>query len=211
MNNALDAGETLAVAPGGIAEIFWGYPRPGCKPDDEYALIKARKGFVRMAMRHGLPLVPVYVFGNTKIYKRVQLPSAVEVCRFTRALRMCTQTRHAGPMRVPGTSGLVRKCPPTMQYSPTCTLISGNPPTQALSNMLHVSLVAFWGRLGSLVPFQVPLTYAIGNAIDTGRPNLNPTEAQVDALHALFCAELKRIFDDHKGGYGWGHKELVLV
>ena len=32
-----------------------------------------------MAMRHGLPLVPVYVFGNTKIYKRVQLPSAVEV------------------------------------------------------------------------------------------------------------------------------------
>mmetsp|Transcript_94107 Transcript_94107/g.269444 ORF Transcript_94107/g.269444 Transcript_94107/m.269444 type:complete len:113 (-) Transcript_94107:60-398(-) len=112
-----------------------------------------------MAMRHGLPLVPVYVFGNTKIYKRVQLPSAVE----------------------------------------------------ALSNMLHVSLVAFWGRLGSLVPFQVPLTYAIGNAIDTGRPNLNPTEAQVDALHALFCAELKRIFDDHKGGYGWGHKELVLV
>ena len=28
-------GETLAVAPGGIAEMFWGFPRPGCGPDEE--------------------------------------------------------------------------------------------------------------------------------------------------------------------------------
>lgn len=83
MNKALDAGETLAVAPGGIAEIFWGYPRPGCKPDDEYALIKvglrlterrtanhtatAVKGGCRPLPPHHLPTSPPHQHPNTAV------------------------------------------------------------------------------------------------------------------------------------------------
>ena len=37
------------------------------------------------------------------------------------------------------------------------------------------------------------------------------TVAEVDALHAAFCAALVDVFDRHKGAYGWGHKRLVLV
>ena len=82
---ALAAGASLAVAPGGIGEMYWGYPRPGCLPDEEYALLNGRKGFVRMALRHGIPLVPVYVFGNTKMFRRVELPPWVEA--FSRAVQ----------------------------------------------------------------------------------------------------------------------------
>ena len=52
VESVLRNGETLAVAPGGIAEMFLGYPRPGCGPDEEYALVRNRKGFVRLALKH---------------------------------------------------------------------------------------------------------------------------------------------------------------
>ena len=58
---------------------------------------------------------------------------------------------------------------------------------------------------------KVPLLYAVGNAIPPGPPNSTPTDAQVEALHELFCVELKRVFDVHKVEHGWGHKELRLV
>ncbi len=51
VNAALQSGETLAVAPGGINEMFWGVPRAGCLPDEEYALLLERKGFVRLALQ----------------------------------------------------------------------------------------------------------------------------------------------------------------
>jgi len=60
----------VGINTGGIAEMFWGYPRPDCSPDREYALLKGRRGFVRLAIKHGLQLVPVFVFGSSKIFKR---------------------------------------------------------------------------------------------------------------------------------------------
>jgi hypothetical protein len=64
--------------PGGIAEMFWGFPRPGCKPNEEYAFLSSRKGFVRMAMKHGVPVVPVYCFGNTHVMHKAKSPWILE-------------------------------------------------------------------------------------------------------------------------------------
>ncbi|KAG5187160.1 mono-or diacylglycerol acyltransferase type 2 [Tribonema minus] len=75
---ALDKGLSLSLAPGGIGEMFWGYPRPGCSPDSEYAMLKGRLGFIKRAMESGVAVVPVYVFGNSKTFKRVQLPQMFE-------------------------------------------------------------------------------------------------------------------------------------
>lgn len=69
--------------PGGIAEMFEGYPKPGTLPDEEYTLV--RKGFLRMAIRHGIPVVPIYCFGVTKMMKRLEVPMLDKLSRWLRA------------------------------------------------------------------------------------------------------------------------------
>lgn len=51
----------VACTPGGIAEMYLA----GGPADHIY--IKNRKGFVSVAVEEGIPIVPVYHFGNTQI------------------------------------------------------------------------------------------------------------------------------------------------
>lgn len=83
---ALAGGSRIGLAPGGIAEMFEGYPKQSAHPNEEYVILKQRKGFVRMAVKHGVPVVPVYCFGATKMFKRLQLPEVVE--RISKLLRI---------------------------------------------------------------------------------------------------------------------------
>jgi 2-acylglycerol O-acyltransferase 2 len=76
VDQALSEGSRIGLAPGGIAEMFEGYPKYLTHPDDEYTII--RKGIFRMAIQHGVPIIPVYCFGSTKLLKRLQLPAIVE-------------------------------------------------------------------------------------------------------------------------------------
>jgi 1-acyl-sn-glycerol-3-phosphate acyltransferase len=64
--------------------MFEGYPKPSTHPDEEYVILQPRKGFVRMAIKHGVPLVPVYCFGATKMFKRLQLPALEYVSKLLR-------------------------------------------------------------------------------------------------------------------------------
>lgn len=75
VDRALSEGSRIGLAPGGIAEMFEGYPKPGTHPDEEYVILNSRKGFVRMAVKHGVPIIPIYCFGATKMFKRLQLPA----------------------------------------------------------------------------------------------------------------------------------------
>ena len=87
MNRAVASttnGDPIAVVPGGIAEMFLGYPKPGTLPNEEYALLRNRKGFVRMAVKHGVPIVPVYCFGATKMLKRLQVGLLESISNATR-------------------------------------------------------------------------------------------------------------------------------
>ncbi len=52
--------------------MFEGYPKPSTLPHEEYSIV--RKGFLRLTVKHGVPVIPVYVFGATKMFKRLQLP-----------------------------------------------------------------------------------------------------------------------------------------
>lgn len=76
VDQALAEGSRIGVAPGGIAEMFEGYPKAGTHPDDEYAII--RKGIMRLAIKHNVPIIPIYCFGSTKLLRRLQLPDFVE-------------------------------------------------------------------------------------------------------------------------------------
>jgi len=76
VESALSSGSRIGLAPGGIAEMFEGYPKPNSHPNEEYIII--RKGIFRLAMKYNVPMIPVYCFGSTKLLKRVQFPQIIE-------------------------------------------------------------------------------------------------------------------------------------
>lgn len=81
---ALAAGDRIGIAPGGIGEMFEGYPKARSHPDDECALLQNRKGFLRMAVRHQVPVIPVYCFGASKMMRRLNLPLLEKISKVLR-------------------------------------------------------------------------------------------------------------------------------
>lgn len=67
----LNSGLSISVYPGGSREIFETDP----KSRNTVAVLRRRKGFVRLAVRNGAELVPVFVFGEKKCYKRLNVPA----------------------------------------------------------------------------------------------------------------------------------------
>ncbi|XP_077197346.1 diacylglycerol O-acyltransferase 2 isoform X1 [Paroedura picta] len=58
-------GNAVVIVVGGAAESL------NCIPGKNSVTLKNRKGFVRLALRHGADLVPIYSFGENEAYKQV--------------------------------------------------------------------------------------------------------------------------------------------
>lgn len=59
-----EGGNVSGIAVGGAAEAYY------CKPGLNKLVFKKRKGFIRLALQNGSPLVPVYCFGETDLYSQ---------------------------------------------------------------------------------------------------------------------------------------------
>ena len=98
ISEALSNGDSVAVTPGGIGEMY-------CIADDhEEVLLRGHKGFVRQALRHGVPIVPVYIFGNSQTWRLLAASRFLE--RISRYLRVslvvpCGRWGSIMPRKVP--------------------------------------------------------------------------------------------------------------
>lgn len=89
VDRSLSNGDRIGIAPGGILEMFENYPKKGRKPNEECVLLESRKGFIRMAIKHGVPVIPVFCFGGSKAFKRLQFPPFVEKISNTLRISLC--------------------------------------------------------------------------------------------------------------------------
>ena len=157
ISKVLRANGVAAITPGGIGEMFLGWPQPGCQPDEEYALLHDRKGFVRLALENGTTLVPIFCFGASSIFSRVVLPAALETA----------------------------------------------------SRYLRASIMLFFGKGYLPIPYEAPLTYALGEHIVL-EATPNPSAEEVDWVHNCFKRALTATFEQHKHSAGWGNKTLMV-
>ena len=84
VDRALAQGHRIGLAPGGISEMFEGYPKAGRQPNEECIILNSRKGFLKMALKHKVPVIPVFTFGGSKMMKRLQLPLLEKISNLIR-------------------------------------------------------------------------------------------------------------------------------
>ncbi|KFQ62050.1 2-acylglycerol O-acyltransferase 2 [Pelecanus crispus] len=63
-----EGGNVLAIIVGGAQEAL------DARPGSYTLLLKNRKGFVRLAIEHGTPLVPIFSFGENDLFEQVRTP-----------------------------------------------------------------------------------------------------------------------------------------
>ncbi|KAF5307258.1 hypothetical protein FQR65_LT06974 [Abscondita terminalis] len=59
-------GNIAGISIGGSQEALY------CKPGEHKIILKNKKGFVKMAIMNGSPIVPVYCFGETDVFETIQ-------------------------------------------------------------------------------------------------------------------------------------------
>mmetsp|Transcript_30636 Transcript_30636/g.101928 ORF Transcript_30636/g.101928 Transcript_30636/m.101928 type:complete len:354 (-) Transcript_30636:88-1149(-) len=79
ISKALARGDSVGLFPGGIGEMM------RTRADQENILLLQRRGFVKEAVKHGIPIVPVYVFGQSLAFGHLLMPAWVE--RLSRWMR----------------------------------------------------------------------------------------------------------------------------
>ncbi|XP_068780113.1 2-acylglycerol O-acyltransferase 3-like [Struthio camelus] len=105
--------QALVIMVGGAAEALEG------TPGRHRVTLRQRRGFVRLALRHGAPLVPVYVFGEQETFWQ---PAPGEGSRLRRLQRRLKALLGFAPCVFAGRGGL-----PVLPFAVPLTVVVGAP------------------------------------------------------------------------------------
>ncbi|KAI1722828.1 diacylglycerol acyltransferase domain-containing protein [Ditylenchus destructor] len=110
-------GYVVAIVPGGAAEALDSHP-------DTYDLtLESRRGFIRLAIKHGADLVPLYHFGENKIYSQLPNPHGSRLRTFQMAVKRWT----GATVPIFYGRGIVSNIIGLMPYRKTITTVVGAP------------------------------------------------------------------------------------
>jgi len=82
LDDILESGSSLMIQPGGV------YEQVRFRDDREIAYFNSNLGFLRKAVKHGIPVVPSYSFGENQLFK--YRPERVRVSAFLSRLGLPT-------------------------------------------------------------------------------------------------------------------------
>ncbi|CAI5535661.1 unnamed protein product [Closterium sp. Naga37s-1] len=63
LSSVLQRGRPVIIVPGGVQECLF------MAPGKEVVFVRQRFGFIRLALQHGVPLLPCFAFGQTSAYR----------------------------------------------------------------------------------------------------------------------------------------------
>jgi Diacylglycerol acyltransferase len=205
----LKKGNSILLLPGGIREQL-----TVCDPNKEDVVVLSdRKGFVKLALETGSPIVPVYVFGERKAFKVNGWVTRV-VSRFL---------KRVFNIGVPLVAG--RWLVTLMPFPGPVTLVFGRPihvpqdfkrPIDELEkdHHGHKRSGAHQGSGASSMDGEKDglkkrkIVESATTATTTEKSPFPSLEAAVDAIHARFIDELRALYDKHKDACG--HKGVEL-
>ena len=172
--------ENVGIILDGIAGMFQSH--------DEKAYVKKRKGIVKIALRCGVPIVPVYGFGHTSLVSNLRC-----TCLSCIVLSFIS----------PGYDFFA------LQWK---VVVDPFGILEWLSLKLDVSITPFFGRwwwfLGP--PKRVAVCVCMGDPVKCPKIE-NPTQAEIDKYHELLVKGYEQVFEQHKEAYGWSDKTLQFV
>ena len=181
----MNAGQNLYILPGGVSEIFLACP-------GHHVIKTPRRGLMKLALQSGAVLVPMYVFGANDFYQQ-----------------LATLGNQSGSSSFADVNNLFGKF------------------QRKISRIARGGFTFFWGQYGLPLPYNVKCSMVFGDPIESvpgtlGREKTlsgnkltceqieNPTDEQIDELHARYTDALIRLFEQYKEQAGYPESKLVL-
>lgn len=171
-----EKGNAVGIVPGGAAESLESHPTI------HRLILKNRKGFVRLAIKHGAFLVPVYHFGETSLFRQISTKEFSLARKFQNIIKRWTS------VAFPFAYG-----------------------QNFLASFLPVNYIHKLPRLFTigLLPFRHKVITVVGAPIPI-KKNENPSDDLVDSVHAEYCLRLREMFNQYKTQLGGLPKDAEL-
>ncbi|CAH1780642.1 unnamed protein product [Owenia fusiformis] len=156
-------GNASVLVVGGAVEAL------RARPNTNTINLKNRKGFIKIALKHGASLVPVFSFGENDVFDQVPNPEGSFLFNLQQKM--------------------TRICGFSMP------IIQGR---------------GVFNYTFGILPFRRPVNTVVGAPIDVEKCS-NPSQEQIDKLHAQYVTSLMKLYDDHKDKYSNNTSTLEII
>lgn len=188
MQQCLNDGHNVMLFPGGASEAKF------CGPDKDRLVLRSRRGFVRVAIEHGIPLVPCYTFGESDVIGLGGGGPSLEsrLFKFQNAMQsvlgLNIDPRCKGPPSMLHETRALR-----LALFSICTTVPSRPgPLTALMTRLVLICAHCNGRMPLVPREDVPVCMVVGSPMQMPH-DPNPSDELVTLHLERYMSELAKL------------------